>query len=134
MTDSQGTPLSVLVSAANQHDVNFILPLIFCMFPAIGGLVGRPRKTPQMVRADTGYTSQDLLNLLSCCGIDAEIPQRGKESCAGLGKRRWPVERTISWLKQYRRVGIRRDRKDSIYEAFVTMACAMITYKQLVRC
>lgn len=134
MTDSQGTPLAVLVSAANQHDIKFILPLIFCMFPAIGGLVGRPRQTPKMVRADTGYTSQDLLNLLSWCGINAEIPQRGKDSGTGLGKRRWPVERTISWLKQYRRVGVRRDRNDSIYHAFVTMACAMITYKQLVRC
>ncbi len=134
MTDSQGTPLAVLVSAANQHDINFILPLIFCMFPAIGGLAGRPRKTPTMVRADTGYTSQDLLNLLSWCGINAEIPQRGKDENTGLGKRRWPVERTISWLKQYRRVGVRRDRNDSIYEAFVTLACAMITYRQLAHC
>jgi len=133
MTDSQGTPLAVLVSAANQHDIKFILPLIFCKFPAIGGLVGRPRQTPKMVRADAGYTSQDLLNLLRWCGIRAEIPQRGQDSGTGLGKRRWPVERTISWLKQFRRVGVRRDRNDSIYETFVTLACAMITFRQLVR-
>ena len=121
----------MLVSAANQHDVNFMLPLVFCLFPAIGGVVGRPPQTPKLVRADAGYTSQCLLNLLSWCGIGAEIPQRGKDSGLGLGKRRWPVERTISWLKQYRRVGIRRERNVSTYEAFVTLACAMISYKQL---
>ena len=133
MTDSQGVPLAVLVSAANRHDVNFILPLIFLHFPRIGGVVGRPPKTPKMVRADAGYTSKDLLRLLRWCGIQAEIPQRGEPVPSGLGKRRWPVERTIAWLKQYRRVGVRRDRKDHYYEAFVTIACAMITYKQIAR-
>lgn len=133
MTDPNGVPLAVLVSAANEHDVNFILPLIFCHFPRIGGIAGRPPETPKVVRADTGYTSKDLLHLVHWCGIQAEIPQRGEQPVAGLGKRRWPVERTIAWLKQYRRVGVRRERKTHNYEAFVTMACAMITYKQIAR-
>ena len=133
MTDSQGTPLAVLVSAANQHDVNFILPLVFCHFPKIGGVAGRPPEAPKIVRADAGYTSKDLLNLLRWCGIQGDIPQRGEPPVAGLGKRRWPVERTIAWLKQYRRVGIRRERKAHFYQAFVTMACAMITYKQIAK-
>jgi transposase len=132
MTDPQGVPLAVLVSAANQHDVKFMLPLVFCHFPSIGGVAGRPPAGPKVVRADAGYTSKDLLYLLRWCGIRGEIPQRGESPAVGLGKRRWPVERTIAWLKQYRRVGIRRERKAHFYEAFVTVACAMITYKQIV--
>ena len=133
MTDSGGTPLAVMVSAANEYDINFILPLIFREFPSVGGLVGRPPQLPKLVRADTGYTSQDLRDLLKACGIGTEIPQQGKETGRGVGKRRWPVERTISWLKQYRRVGTRRERHQTNYQGFVTLACAMITYKQLAR-
>jgi len=40
--------------------------------------------------------------------IDAVIAQWGDET-AGLGNLRWPVERTISWLKQFRRIGVRRE-------------------------
>ncbi|MEQ9379541.1 MAG: IS5/IS1182 family transposase, partial [Pirellulales bacterium] len=71
--------------------------------------------------------SQDLLNLFAACGIEAEIPQRGDETPKGLGKRRWPVERAISWLKQYR-----RDRKLTNYNSFITLASALITFKQLL--
>ena len=84
------------------------------------------------MRADCGYTSSDVLRLFAMAGIKAEIPQRGSDAPPGLGKLRWPVERTLAWLKQYRRIGVRRDRKSSTFEAFVTLACATIAYKQLV--
>jgi len=132
MTDPQGTPLQVIVSAANEHDVNFILPLVYLGLPQIGGRPGRPRKYPAMVRADCGYTSKDLLRIFQATGIDAEIPQRGENNAKGLGKQRWPVERTIAWLKQYRRVGTRRERTLDVYKSFVTIACALIAYKQLI--
>jgi transposase len=131
MADAAGTPLSVIVSAANEHDVNFILPLVFTKFPSIGGAIGRPRTQPQSVCADAGYTSKDVLEVLTKTNISAEIPQRGSDSPEGLGQRRWPIERTIAWLKQFRRVGIRRDRKVHIYEAFVEMACSMIAFRKL---
>ena len=132
MTDSRGTPVAVIVSAANEHDIRFILPLVLQKLPRIGGRPGRPRQLPDRVRADQGYTSQDLLGIFAACNIEAEIPQRGQETSPGLGKRRWPVERAISWLKQYRRVGTRRDRKLIHCQAYVTLACAIIAFKQLM--
>ena len=131
MTDRHGTPLAVIVSAANDHDVRFLLPLVFCEFPRLGGAPGRPREKPTSVRADTGYTSKDLLTLLHACGVRAEIPQRGDDAPKGLGNRRWPVERAIAWLKQHRAVGVRRDRKAKHYDAFVQLASALIAYKRL---
>lgn len=131
MTGRHGTPLAVIVSAANEHDVRFLLPLVFCEFPRLGGTPGRPREKPAMVRADTGYTSRALLGLLGAGGVRAEIPQRGQEAPRGLGQRRWPVERAIAWLKQYRAVGVRRDHKASPYEAFVKIASALIAYKRI---
>lgn len=133
MTDAHGTPLAVLVSAANDHDVRFLLPLVLSEFPRLAGTPGRPKEKPDIVRADTGYTSADLLGLLNACGIEAEIPQRGKDKPSGLGKQRWPVERAIAWLKQYRAVGVRRDRDDAHYEAYVQLACGLIVFKQLAR-
>ena len=133
MTDSRGTPLAVVVSAANEHDVRFLLPLVLMHFPRLGGTLGRPREKPAVVRADAGYTSKELLALLAACGIGAEIPQRGQHAPPGLGKQRWPVERTIAWLKQYRAVGVRRDRNHATYEASVQLACGLITHKQLMR-
>jgi hypothetical protein len=85
MTDSAGTPIAVIVSAANEHDVNFILPLVFTKFPNVVGAKGRPRTKPQVVRADTGYTSQDVLDVLASAGIRGEIPQRGKANSESLG-------------------------------------------------
>lgn len=131
MTGRHGTPLAVVVSAANEHDVRFIVPLIFLHFPRVGGLPGRPRELPKVVRADAGYTSKDLLWILSEAGIAAEIPQRGHAVLPGLGRRRWPVERAIAWLKQYRRVGIRRDRTLAVFDAFTKLACGLIAFKQL---
>lgn len=131
MTSNSGIPLAVIVSGANEHDVNYILPLVFLKLPQIGGRPGRPRRYPRCVRADQGYTSNALLWILRKCRIQARIPQRGQPHPERLGKHRWPVERTISWLKQYRRVGTRRDRLLSTYHSFVTLACAIITFKQL---
>ena len=133
MSDSAGTPIAVIVSAANEYDVNFILPLVFTKFPKVAGAKGRPRTKPQMVRADTGYTSKDVLDVLASAGIRRAIPQRGQANTENLDHERWPVERAIAWLKQFRRVGIRRDRLDSIYEATVAMACSMIAYRKLNR-
>lgn len=120
-----------MVSAANEHDVNFILPLVFTRFPRVAGAKGRPRVKPRLVRADTGYTSNDVLNVLAYAGIHGKIPQRGQTNAESLGRERWPVERAIAWLKQFRRVGIRRERLVSTYQAFVKLACSMIAYRKL---
>jgi transposase len=130
MSDPEGIPVAVIVSGANEHDINFILPLVFQRLPVVGGKRGRPYVFPKVVRADCGYTSRDLLYIFRETKIKAFIPQRGEPS-RGLGKLRWPVERTISWLKQFRRVGIRRERRLSFYEAFVSLAFTMICYIKL---
>lgn len=82
---------------------------------------GRPRELPQTVRADCGNTSKDLLALMATCGIDPQIPQRGDQPVPGLGQHRWPVKRTIAWLNQYRRIGVRRERKADHFQTFVTI-------------
>ena len=67
--------MAILTSAANQHDINFMLPLVYLMLPSVSGKHGRPRQYPKTAGADCGYTSQDLLSIFAQTNIDAFIPQ-----------------------------------------------------------
>ena len=54
-----------------------------------------------------------------------EIARRGEPHGSGLGKTRWVVERTISWLHNFRRLRIRFERLAFIHEAFMKIACCI---------
>jgi len=43
-----------------------------------------------------------------------------------LARHRWPIERTNAWLHNFRRIATRRDRKASVYLAFVQLAMIVI--------
>jgi transposase len=48
-----------------------------------------------------------------------------------LGKVRWVVERTISWLKGLRRMRVRYDRRNVIQDAWTTLAASVICFRLL---
>jgi transposase len=127
LTDAEGTPLVVQIVPANQHDVTTLLPLVLDM-PAIAGKVGRPKQKPDSLVADKAFDDEALRALLRWLGIEPVLPKRGAEE-HGLGVCRWFVERTISWLHQFRRLRIRWDRRPEIHQAFLTLAAAVICYR-----
>lgn len=127
MTDAGGAPLKVETVAANQHDATTLLPLIVEL-PAVAGKPGRPKQKPAKLIADKGFDCQPLRNLLAWLGIEPEIPRRG-DSEHGLGKFRWFIERTLSWLHQFRRLRIRWDRRPEIHQAFLSLAATVICYR-----
>jgi transposase len=59
------------------------------------------------------------------------VAKRNTEHGSHLGSERWVVERTLSWLHQYRRLRIRYDRRADVHEAFLSLACGLIWFKQL---
>ena len=79
-------------------------------FPKVGGKPGRPKELPDEVYADRGYDSEATRGLLRWLGIEPHIAKRRTPHGSGLGKVRWVVERTISWLKGLRRMRVRYDR------------------------
>ena len=127
LTDAGGVPLVVQITAANQHDVTTLLPLVVEM-PAVAGKPGRPKQKPDKVLADKAFDCQPLRDILRWLDIEPELPARGADEL-GLGIRRWFVERTISWLHQFRRLRIRWDRKPEVHQAFLTLAAAVICYR-----
>ncbi|WP_435857398.1 transposase [Streptomyces tendae] len=50
-----------------------------------------------------------------------------------VGRRRWVIERTMSWLSGYRRLSPRYERNPRNYLAFLGLAAALCCYKRLVR-
>jgi transposase len=64
-------------------------------------------------------------------GITARIARRQIESSARLGRHRWKVERSLSWLSCFRRLGVRWDRDAGRWFAFVLLACAVVCFNRL---
>jgi transposase len=129
LTDAHGTPLVVILTAANVHDVKELLPLVDSI-PLVRGKPGPPRHRPDRVQGDTAYDSKQHRQALRRRGITPVIPKRNREHGSGLGVFRWVVERTLSWLHQFRRLRIRWERRDDIHEAFVNLAEALICLNQ----
>jgi transposase len=79
------------------------------------------------------YDSRKHRKALRERGITPRIAKRKTSHGSGLGRERWVIERTISWLHQHRRLERRYDRRADIHEAFLTIGCALICHQQLQR-
>jgi transposase len=99
----------------------------------IRGRVGRPRRTPDSLFADRGYDHDVYRNQVRARGIVPAIARRGAAHGSGLGTYRWVVERSFAWLHGFKRLRIRWERRADLHEAFLRLACCLITYRQ-IRC
>lgn len=123
-------PLALLLTAANVHDSKALEPLIDAVAP-VRQKRGRPRRRPHKLHADKGYDYPRCRAAIRRRGIIPRIARRGIESSQKLGRYRWVVERSIAWLNRFRRLIIRYERHAHIYKAFLTIAAALICYRNL---
>jgi transposase len=123
-------PLAIRTAGANASDHTQIIPLVLD-FPKVTGQPGRPQEMPDELYADRGFDSAATKWILAWLGIEPHIAKRGTPHGSGLGKIRWVVERTISWLKGLRRMRIRYDRWAVIQEAWNTLAACVICFRLL---
>ncbi len=110
--------------------------------PPIRTPAGRRRKRPAKLHADKGY---DYARCRLACRqrrIKARIARRvGREVV--LGARLAPVGRvaagevapllagTLAWLKRFRRLAVRHERRADIHQAFLTIACCLVCHRYL---
>ncbi|MFD6181935.1 IS5 family transposase [Streptomyces goshikiensis] len=132
ITDRNGLPLSLGISGANMHDSLGLEPLVRGI-PPIRSRRGPRRRRPAKLHADKGYDYDHLRRWLRKRGIRHRIARRGIESSQRLGRHRWVVERTVSWLAGCRRLHRRYERKAEHFLAFVGIAAALICHRRLVR-
>ncbi|MFH8520656.1 IS5 family transposase [Streptomyces gelaticus] len=132
LSDANGLPLVVGLSAANTHDSQGLKPMV-------AGLQSRhdPHRgwhhKPRKLHADKAYDIPELRRWLRGKRIGVRIARKGIESSERLGRRRWVIERTMSWLTGYRRLNHRCERHLRNYLAFLGLAATLCCYKRLLR-
>src|SRR4051812_24295843 len=133
MVDRNGIPLAIPLSAANAHDATQLIPLVDAIPPIIGprGKPGRPRRRPAKLHADKAYDSRELRGALLARGIIPRLARRGIDSSERLGRYRWVVERTLSWLLGCRRLGVRYERRADLLQGLLHLASALICVRFL---
>jgi transposase len=99
--------------------------------PPVRGRVGPPRRKPDSLFADRGYDHDIYRDQVRARVIVPAIARRGTLHGTGLGTYRRVVERSFAWLHDFRRLRIRWERRADIHEAFLKLACCLITHRQL---
>lgn len=83
------------------------------------------------MHADKAYDDRKLRRGLRKRGIGPRIARRGVESKGKLGRYRWVAERTFGWQQNARRLRVRDERRDDIYDAFVKIENALVCWGRL---
>ncbi len=130
LTDAHGIPLQAKVTAATVNEVTRALDLLVNK-PAVGGKPGPKRELPDRLQGDAGYDRAPLRAWRRWLGSTPVLGKRGREHGRGLGKRRWFVERTISWLQSFGRWRRRLDRLTERQEACLRLGCSLICLRFL---
>jgi transposase len=114
------------------HDGQGLEPLVRGI-PPVRSRRGPWRRRPTKLHADKGYDYDHLRRWLRGRGIRHRIARKGHESSQRLGRHRWVVERTVSWLAGCRRLHRRYECKAEHFLAFVAIAKALIGYRRVSR-
>ncbi|ADI08629.1 IS1647-like transposase [Streptomyces bingchenggensis BCW-1] len=114
------------------HDNLGLEPLVRGI-PPIRSRRGPRRRRPGKLHGDKGYDYDHLRRWLRARGIRHRIARKGIESSKRLGRHRWVVGRTVSWLAGCRRLHRRYERKAEHFLAFVGIAAALICHRRLTK-
>jgi transposase len=85
------------------------------------------------VFADKGYDAEPHRDLCRSFAAKPGIHKRGQPRGSGLGKHRWPVERSNAWVLENRRLALRYDRIGFIIQSLLQAACIFLVAGRLAR-
>jgi transposase len=131
LVDAWGLPVAVTTGSATPHESTLVQGLFEFMLSS---------DTPVRIIGDKAYDSDALDEDLDDECIEMIAPHRRNrrpENVTQDGrklrryKRRWTVERTISWIQNYRRLCIRYEKSTMLFQAFLHLGCAMILLKEV---
>lgn len=127
LTDKNGIPLSVVITAANTHDMKAAVR-------TLDRVVLRKRpKDIQNLCLDKGYDFPEIEHESVNRGYTPHIRHRGegRRMIRNVHRvRRWVVERTNSWHNRFRKLLVRYEKKVENYLGLVQLACCVIIYRR----
>jgi transposase len=132
LVDARGLPVAVDTTSASPHESRLVQPLFDFMLTL---------DLPRRVIGDKAYDSDALDEDLDDEGVEMIAPHRASrkpENVTQDGRplrryaRRWTVERTISWIQNFRRLCIRHEKSTAMFRAFLHLGCAVLLLKQVL--
>jgi transposase len=129
LVDGNGLPLAVDINAASPAEVTLIEPLLDqAVTPHV----------PNRLIYDRAADSDPLRERLADRGIELICPhRRGRVRPATQDgrplrryRKRWIVERTISWLHAFRRLVTRYEFYARLFHSFAKLACLIIVLRR----
>ncbi len=129
LVDGNGLPLAVDINAASPAEVTLIEPLLDqAVTPQV----------PNRLIYDRAADSDPLRERLADRGIELICPhRRGRVRPATQDgrrlrryRKRWIVERTVSWLQAFRRLVTRYEFYAFLFHSFAKLACLMIVLRR----
>lgn len=135
LTDANGIVLNVEITSANRHDLNHAKE-VSSKRPRVRARRSRRYRKPKKLLGDRGCDSDPFRQWLDNQGIDPLIARRAAKvqppvHGSGLGVWRWVVEHVSSLLNKFRRLRIRDDVKDQVYESFLSLGVIEINFAHL---
>lgn len=129
LTDQKGIPLSTIIVPANIHESQ----LLEATLGELRANKPHPSDGVQNLCGDKAFDSVWCRESAGEFGYCDHFRKRGEEipKKRRHKPKRWVVERTHSWLNNYRRVATRWDSFAECYQAFVSLACAAIIISKL---
>lgn len=137
VVDGQGIPLGHHLDSAQIAEITLAPHVIQNVkVPRLRG--GRPRTRPEKIIADRAYDSNKFRDELAARNIELIAPhlktRKTKRQDGRTLKRyrhRWIVERTFSWLHNFKRIRTRDDRLLVIYAGFFHLALMILALRKL---
>lgn len=124
-TTGDGVPVAGAATAANVNDTVLFERLFLTAFAVLVRI--------RTVFADKGYDAEPHRELCRAFGAEPRLHKRGRPHGSGLGRRRWPVERSNAWLLENRRLALRYDRLGFVVQSLLQAACLFLVAGRLAR-
>jgi transposase len=128
VTDADGIPLVVRTGPANQPDAELALEMLDAI-PPCGGSRGRPQSRPKAFQGDGAYGIKAIIAAVVRRRVRSLLALYGKartEHGSGVGKTRYVVERSLSWMSNFRRLKLCYERFGEHFQAFHELAACLI--------
>jgi transposase len=128
-SDATGLPLGVQIASASPHEVTLIEPLLERR---------RLRRLPRRLIYDLAADSDPLRVRLKRRGVELVCPHRSNRVQPATQdgrplrryRRRWKIERSISWLQNFRRLVTRYEYHAKLFLGFAQLACLIIVLRR----
>lgn len=130
LTDSCHVPLGLVAAGTNTNDSQLVRATLESI-PITG-----PKPTErrhQHLCVNKGCADEEVRQLAEEFGVTLHLPRDSKEARASKRSprkklRRWVVERGHSWMNRFRRLLVRREKREDTYLAMRHFALGLITW------